>query len=119
MRLTIYHNPRCSKSRETLEIIRKNGIEPEIVEYLETAPAATTLASLATLLALPLSELLRSGESEFRDASDPPPLADDQALATWLERHPKVLQRPIVVDNDGGRAIIGRPPENVLTLLKP
>ena len=119
MKLTIYHNPRCSKSRKTLEIINENGVEPEIVEYLDTAPTATTVLSLAKRLKVPVTDLLRTGEAEFKDTDDPPPLSDEQALAAWLERHPRVLQRPIVVDNDSDRAVIGRPPENVLELLKP
>ena len=119
MKLTIYHNPRCSKSRKTLEIIRENGVEPEVVEYLDSVPSATTVLGLAKRLKVPVADLLRTGETEFKDGDDPPPLTDEQALAAWLERHPRVLQRPIVVDDDSDRAVIGRPPENVLELLEP
>ena len=119
MKLTIYHNPRCSKSRKTLEIIRENGVEPEIVEYLDSAPTAATVLGLAKRLKVPVTDLLRTGEAEYRDSDDPPPLNDEQALAGWLERHPRVLQRPIVVDDESNGAVIGRPPENVLELLKP
>lgn len=117
MRMTIYHNPRCSKSRKTLELLRENGVEPTIIEYLTRAPHAATTLRLAAMLQLGVADLLRTGEAEFRDADDLPSLDDDPALADWLQRHPAVLQRPIVVDEDGARAVIGRPPENVLHLL--
>lgn len=117
MALTIYHNPRCSKSRQTLELINNAGIEPDIVQYLVDAPDAETLLDLSAKLDKPLAELLRKGESEFRDASDLPSLEDNHALADWVAAHPKVLERPIVVDEDSGRAVVGRPPENVLALL--
>jgi arsenate reductase len=116
MSLTIYHNPRCSKSRKTLELIRSNGIEPSIVEYLKTPPDAATLAKLSSLLGTPLSDLLRRNEDDFRNAGNSVPLDDGDALAAWVSEHPKVLERPIVVDEDAGRAVMGRPPENVLAL---
>lgn len=117
MSLTIYHNPRCSKSRKTLEIIRSNGLEPTIVEYLKSPPDAATVRRLAAMLDMPLAELLRRGEDVFRAAGNAVPLDDEDALAEWLHRHPKVLQRPIVVNEDTGRAVMGRPPENVLDIL--
>jgi len=117
MSITIYHNPRCSKSRKTLELIESRGIEPTIVHYLDSPPDAATLLRIANLLGLPLAELLRRNEPEFRDAGDSVPLNDESALAAWLQRNPKVLQRPIVVDEQRGQAVVGRPPENVLALL--
>lgn len=117
MAVTIYHNPRCSKSRKTLELLKENGVEPTIVEYLATPPDAAAVRRLATMLGLRVADLLRTGEAAFREASDLPALDDDPALAAWLERHPIVLQRPIVVDAGSGRAVIGRPPENVLELI--
>ena len=117
MSLTIYHNPRCSKSRKTLDLIRSKGIEPSIVEYLKTPPDAATLGRLSSLLGMPLSDILRRKEEDFRNVGDSVPLDDADALAAWVSAHPKVLERPIVVDEDGGRAIMGRPPENVLELL--
>ena len=117
MSITIYHNPRCSKSRKTLELIESHGVEPKIVNYLDSPPGAGTLLRIAALLNLPLAELLRRNEAEFKDAGDLVPLADEQALAAWLHENPKVLQRPIVVDEQSGRAVVGRPPENVLALL--
>jgi arsenate reductase len=119
MSLTIYHNPRCSKSRKTLEIIESHGIAPKIVEYLATPPDADTLLRLAELIGVPLADLLRRGEEEFRNAGDEIPLADAKALASWLHAHPKVMERPIVVDEAAQRAVVGRPPENVEALLKP
>ena len=115
MELTIYHNPRCSKSRKTLELIAEKGHEPTIVEYLATPPDASTILDLATRIGVPLAELMRTGEAEYKDATDLPDAGDDAALAAWLSHHPIVLERPIVTD--GSRAIVGRPPENVLTLL--
>lgn len=117
MSITIYHNPRCSKSRKTLEILESQGISPTIVEYLVTPPDADTLLRLAKLLDVPLADLLRRGEGAFKDAGDSVPLDDDQALAPWLHDNPGVLQRPIVVDEANDRAVMGRPPENVLSLL--
>lgn len=118
MNLTIYHNPRCSKSRQTLELIRSHSIEPTIVEYLSATPPAGEILRLARALSVDVADLLRTGEADYASAGDSLPAGDNEALADWLNSHPKVLQRPIVVDNDSGRAIIGRPPENVLELLK-
>ena len=115
MPITIFHNPRCSKSRKTLEIIQAAGVEPDIVLYLEDTPAADAVVALAGKLGVPVADLLRRGESEFKDATDIPDLGDDAALAAWLVEHPIVLERPIVVDGD--QAVIGRPPENVKALL--
>lgn len=117
MAVTIYHNPRCSKSRQTLALIAESGVPHNIVQYLEDAPDAKALLSLAGQLGVPLADLLRRGESEFKDATDLPDLASDESLAAWLAKHPIVLERPIVVDDDSGQAVVGRPPENVLPLL--
>ena len=117
MALTIYHNPRCSKSRQTLELIRNAGIEPEIVRYLDDTPSPETIVGLAESLGVRVADLLRRKESEFRTADDLPDLDDNKALAEWLADHPKVIERPIVVDADSGRAVLGRPPENVAEML--
>jgi len=114
---TIYHNPRCSKSRKTLELLEERGIEPRIVRYLDEPPSADELLGLAARLGRPVRELLRQNEDEFRAVRDNLDLDDDASLATWLATHPRVLERPIVVDEDSDRAVIGRPPENVLGLL--
>lgn len=117
MTLTIYHNPRCSKSRKTLEIISESGTPHEIVSYLDEMPDSAILLMIVKQLDLRVADLLRRGESEFKDATDLPDLDDDVALAAWLTQHPIVLERPIVVDSESGRAVLGRPPENVQALL--
>ena len=117
MSITIYHNPRCSKSRKTLELLEQAGAAPTIIEYLKSPPDAATTLRNAKLVGVRVADLLRRGEEEFKQANDLPDLDDDSALAAWLERHPKVIERPIVVDEAGNRAVIGRPPENVLELV--
>ena len=118
MNVTIYHNPRCSKSRKTLEIIESHGLKPRIVEYLDNPPAPADLLRLADLLDVPLADLLRTSETDFSESPEPVPVADNKALSLWLHDHPRVLQRPIVVDEDNDRAIVGRPPENVLKIIE-
>ena len=118
MSIKIYHNPRCSKSRNSLNLLLEAGAEPDVVEYLRTPPDAATIRRLASLLGVPVAGLLRRGEAEFKEANDLPDLADDAALAGWLADHPRVIERPIVVNADGDRAVIGRPPENVLKLAR-
>ncbi len=117
MALTIYHNPRCSKSRKTLEIISNAGISPAIVHYLDDMPNAAAIQDIAAMLDIAVAALLRRGEDVFRNATDLPDLDDDAALAGWMAAHPIVLERPIVVDAKAGKAIVGRPPENVEELL--
>ncbi len=117
MSITIYHNPRCSKSRKTLELLEQAGAAPTIVEYLKSPPDAATTLRNAKLVGVRVADLLRRGEEEFKQANDLPDLDDDSALAAWLERHPKVIERPIVVDEANERAVIGRPPENALELI--
>jgi arsenate reductase len=116
MSIKIYHNPRCSKSRNSLALLVDAGVEPTIIEYLNTPPDANTILNLAKLLGIRVAGLLRRGESEFKEAGDLPNLDDDVALASWLESHPIVIERPIVVNDAGDKAVIGRPPENVLEL---
>ena len=117
MAVTIYHNPRCSKSRQTLELISNSGAAHSVVHYLEEMPDSAAVLGFAAALQLPVADLLRRGESAFKDADDLPELADNAALAAWISAHPIVLERPIVVDDESGLAVIGRPPENVLRLL--
>ncbi|MEX1032375.1 MAG: arsenate reductase (glutaredoxin) [Cellvibrionaceae bacterium] len=112
---TIYHNPRCSKSRQTLAILQDKGIEPEVVEYLETPPDAATLKQLLKKLGMGPRDLMRKGEDAFKDNKlHRPELSDDQ-LIDYMVRYPKLIERPIVVK--GNRAVLGRPPENVLDLI--
>lgn len=118
MNITIYHNPGCSKSRKTLEILESRGLKPRIVEYLKNPPAPETLLGLARMLGQPLAGLMRTSEADFTESPARVPVDDGQALSVWLHDHPRVLQRPIVVDEDTARAVIGRPPEKVLDLIQ-
>jgi arsenate reductase len=114
-RITIYHNPRCSKSRQTLELLRQRGIEPEIIDYLKTPPSADTLRELLELLHMAPMELVRRKESEFGEAGlDRPQISDDEIIEA-LALYPRLIERPIVVSE--GKAAIGRPPERVLEIL--
>ena len=117
MTITICHNPRCSKSRQTLEFIENAGVRPRIVKYLEEPPGAERICELAATLGVPVADLLRRNEDEFKTAADLPDLGHDASLAAWLARHPKVLQRPIVIDDSARAAVIGRPPEKVREIL--
>jgi len=117
MAVTIYHNPRCSKSRQTLQLITDSGAAHRVVLYLEDSLNAATIVDLADKLGLPVADLLRRGESELKEATDLPDIDDDERLANWLAAHPIVLERPIVVNDESGKAVIGRPPENVSALL--
>ncbi len=111
----IYHNPRCGKSRQALDLLRARGIEPEVVEYLKTPPTAEQLGEILDVLQFEPRDLIRTGEDEYRAAGlDDPALTREQLLDAMV-RHPKLIQRPIVLAN--GRAAIGRPPERVLEIL--
>ncbi|HMN47202.1 MAG TPA: arsenate reductase (glutaredoxin) [Povalibacter sp.] len=112
---TIYHNPRCSKSRATLELLREHGVEPTIVEYLKEPPSAAQLREIVAKLGMEPGQLVRRSEDLFREKYTGKTLSDAQWIDA-LARHPVLIERPIVVH--GKRAAIGRPPENVLTLLK-
>jgi len=111
---TIYHNPRCSKSRNTLALLQENGVQPEIVLYLDAAPDASEIAALLGMLGLSARELVRRGEQEYKDSGLSSDSGDEAVLAA-MAQHPKLIERPIVVRGD--RAVLGRPPENVLGLL--
>jgi len=113
--MQIYHNPRCSKSRQTLELLRERGIEPEIVEYLKTPPDELMLARLLKQLGIGPRDLLRTKEPEYAALGLADPGLDDDALIRAMAEHPKLIERPIVVH--GRRAVLGRPPEKVLELL--
>ncbi|MDY6942674.1 MAG: arsenate reductase (glutaredoxin) [Pseudomonadota bacterium] len=115
MDITIYHNPRCSKSRQTLALIQEAGIEPNIVEYLKNPPSEKTLSHLLDLLKMEPRELMRRQEAEYREAGLDDTSLDRESLIRAMHEHPKLIERPIVVA--GNRAVIGRPPENVLELL--
>lgn len=114
--VTFYHNPRCSKSRDALALLESRGIAPNVVRYLETPPDAPTLKHLLRLLGIGARELLRTGESEYVELGLDDPALDEDALVAAMVAHPRLIERPIAVE--GRRAVIGRPPERVLELLK-
>ncbi len=114
--ITLYHNPRCSKSRATLALLEENGVAPELVYYLENPPDAEQLRGLLQKLRLGIRDLLRKSESEYSDLGLDDPSLSDEIVFDIVCRHPILIQRPIVVQGD--RAILGRPPENVLKLLE-
>ncbi|MGD8615152.1 MAG: arsenate reductase (glutaredoxin) [Gammaproteobacteria bacterium] len=115
-KVTIYHNPRCSKSRQALSLLQQRGVEPQIVDYLNTPPDAEQIAELLDLLRLQPRELMRSNDAEYRELDlDHPDLSREQLIRTVAE-HPRLMQRPIVVS--GGKAALGRPPERVLEILR-
>lgn len=116
MKVTIFHNPGCTKSRATLALLRERGIEPEVVEYLSHPPDVATIKRLATLLGVPPLGLVRRQEDEFTAAGLDREGLDDDTVAAAVARHPRLLERPIVVIDDA-RAAIGRPPERVLEIL--
>jgi arsenate reductase len=115
MTLTIYHNPRCSKSRQTLALLHEQGVEPRIVEYLKTPPDITTLTKLAAALG-GARAMLRKGEAEYAELGLSDAKKTEAALLKAMHAHPILIERPIVTD--GKRAAIGRPPEAALALLK-
>jgi arsenate reductase len=115
MSIRILHNPRCSKSRQTLQILNDNNQQVEIIEYLKTPPTANELREIIGMLGISPRQLLRTGEAEYKEAG----LADqsltaEQIIAAML-KYPKLIERPIVINN--GQARLGRPPEQVLEIL--
>ena len=113
MLLTIYHNPRCTKSRETLALLEKKGLKPTVVEYLKDPPSAAELARIVKLLGVPASAILRKVEA--KDAGIDPDKLSEKDLIAAMVKHPAVIERPIVVT--GTKAAVGRPPENVQKIL--
>ena len=113
--LTLYHNPRCSKSRGALELLEARGLSPTIVRYLETPPDAATLKQLLGQLGIDARQLLRSGEDEYKALDLANPALTDAQLIEAMVQHPKLIERPILVA--GSKAVIGRPPEKVLEIL--
>ncbi|MCH7743365.1 MAG: arsenate reductase (glutaredoxin) [Proteobacteria bacterium] len=114
-KVTIYHNPRCSKSRQTLELLKERDIDPEIILYLETAPSSSELTTLVSLLGMTPRELLRTSEPEYKEMRlDDTDLSDADIIKAMVDA-PILMQRPIVVCGD--RASLGRPPEQVLDII--
>ena len=115
MDVTIYHNPKCSKSRQTLDLLREKGVTPRIVEYLNTSPDAAEIRQILTELGLAPRDLVRRKESAYKEAGLDDPAVGDSDLVAAMVRHPVLIERPIVRAN--GKATIGRPPERVLDIL--
>jgi len=113
--ITMYHNPRCSKSRATLELLKTQGRDPQLVEYLKEPPTAEVLDAILDMLGMEPRDLMRTKEKEYQEAGlDNPDLGRDELIAAMIE-HPRLIERPIVIAN--GKAAIGRPPEKVLEIL--
>lgn len=115
MDVTIYHNPRCSKSRQTLELIKSQGIEPEIRLYLDDTPSAKELKEVIAKLGITPRELLRKGEDAYKENQLSNKALTDAALINAMVEFPKLIERPIVINGD--HAKLGRPPEQVLEIL--
>ena len=115
MQVKIYHNPRCSKSRQTLQLLQEHGVEPEVIEYLKTPPDKGTLKKILDQLHMTPRDLMRQKEHEYKENHlDDPSLSDDELIEAML-KHPKLIERPLVVTDKG--IAIGRPPESVLEVL--
>jgi len=115
MDVVIYHNPKCTKSRETLQLLEARGVKPKIIEYLKTPPSKTQLDKILRQLGIEPRALMRKQEPEYADGRlDNPKLSRAQLIDAMIE-HPRLIERPIVLAN--GKAAIGRPPENVLKIL--
>ena len=112
----IYHNPRCSKSRQALQIIKDHGIEPKVIEYLKEPLARGELEGIAKRLGSRPTEFVRKNEAEFKDNNLSGELEDDDGLFDAMAKFPKIMERPIIISDLG--AVIGRPPENVLKILE-
>lgn len=113
--ITIYHNPRCSKSRQTLALLEKSGISPEVILYLQTPPSSATIKKVLKSLEISARDLMRTKEVEYKEQNLADTNLSEQKLINAIISTPKLMERPIVVK--GSEAVIGRPPENVLALL--
>ena len=115
MTVKIYHNPRCSKSRNTLQILRDRGIEPEIIEYMKTPPSVNELTKILDLLAMAPRRLMRRGEKIYKEQGLNDDSLSDKKLVAAMVADPILIERPIVLAN--GKAALGRPPESVTDIL--
>lgn len=111
---TIYHNPRCSKSRETLALLEEKGLEPVVIEYLKEPPSADELRAILKKLKMSPRDLMRKGETAYKELGLDDAKFDDEKLIRAMVENPILIERPIVVS--GGKAKIGRPPESVLEI---
>lgn len=113
--IRIYHNPRCSKSCQTLELIRQQGIEPEVIEYLKTPPSKSELKNILSKLNMQPRQLMRTKEAEYKDNNlDSEELSNEQLIDAMV-KIPKLIERPIVINDE--KVALGRPPENALEIL--
>lgn len=115
MQVRIFHNPRCSKSRQTLKLLQDRGVEPQIVEYLKTPPSTEELQHILTLLNIEPRALMRRHEQTYRQAGLDNTNLDDMTLIQAMVDHPILIERPIVLA--GGKAVLGRPPEKALEIV--
>ena len=115
MALTIYHNPRCSKSRQTLQLLEARGVKPKIVEYLKEPPSSAELKAILKKLGMKPRDLLRQGEARYAELGLKERALSDDALIELMVENPILIERPIVVS--GNKAAIGRPPETVREIL--
>ena len=115
MPVTILHNPRCSKSRQSLELLNKHGVDIKVIQYLKNPPTPSEIKSILKKLNLSPSEILRTGESRFKElAISLEEISDDELIALMIE-NPILIERPIIFDHQ--KAVIGRPPENTVDML--
>ncbi len=115
MTVTIYHNPRCSKSRATLSLLEKQGVTPEIVHYLENPPTPDELKAVLEKLGLRPRDILRKKENPYKELGLDDETLPDDALILAMTEHPELIERPIVVNEN--KAALGRPPESILDIL--
>lgn len=113
--IKIFHNPRCSKSRQTLALLEEQGIQPQIIEYLKTPPTTAQLSDIINMLTVEPRSLLRKGETLYKELALTDLSLSDEQLIDIMCKNPKLIERPIVINN--GKAKIGRPPESVLDIL--
>lgn len=113
--IQILHNPRCSKSRQTLALLEEKGIEPEIIKYLDTPPSATELKAILQKLGISARDLLRKGEDDYKALNLKDSSLSEDALIEAMVEHPKLIERPIVIKDNKAR--LGRPPESVLDII--
>jgi len=114
MSTTIYHNPRCSKSRATLALLQEKGIEPEVIEYLKTPPTEAELDAILNKLDMEPADFMRTGEDEYKAHIKGNDLSRAEAIGLMV-KYPRLIERPVVVN--GEKAAVGRPPESVLAIL--
>ena len=113
--IKIYHNPRCSKSRQTLQLLQENGVNPEIIEYLKNTPSVSELSVIIKQLSITPRELLRKKETAYKENNLSDASLSDAQIIEAMYKNPSLIERPIVITEN--KAVIGRPPENALELL--